>query len=772
MKAFGLDHGKLKEQFADATKKLRAQAEDTLGSFIDTNGVERGVAEPSRARPASVASERELRTDRPSLGDRARVVELEDVIDRQREELRALKDALREISERSLALDEAAETRGEASASASASEIDRARARETSLSEMESMQRKLVCMEEERKTSAEEARAFEREREDAKRRIREAANALESERVAKVALESDLRDVKVRLENAELENAELRASASSAGEPPSTSAALEETLEKLRVERSATAEATADRDRALKQVQSMRGVNETLQKQLMECVKRVPELEHARDEVKRDAEALAESLALARAELERAERGASDAEARAERSNALQLTTARERDALCAELAEMKRVRDNSKQVQSDVEAARQRMSEGALKKSLASAETKANVANELVKTLKAQLEGKESEMGTLIEARDASREESMRLQEQVASLQGAVSERNIAMTKLAELRTELADAKRSLEATSIAGSSISDVERARDKAESDLLVMARRVATLEQRVLEAQRAGEEVIEEIEPSTALVKGDREEIERLRARVAELDLESANAKRSISELAAARAALEDARNLARAQESARAEMTSRLESAEIRLMNANALTAASKIALEDRARLSEESAAAALAALVAERDAAKISADAAEKDRDAWSKKCIEAREMLEAWRLKARKLLAEKDRELDAVRGGASPSLALRRAFSDDENDDDAVDSAPAASTAPISALAPGALDAEHVEYLRAVVKQFLLAPDDARERADALVPVLTTILRFPVEDEFMIKSHRLSQKLKNSRRSMWPLSS
>jgi chromosome segregation ATPase len=415
-------------------------------------------------------------------------------------------------------------------------------------------------------------------------------------------------------------------------------------------------------------------------------------------------------------------------------------------------------------------------MSEGALKKSLASAETKASIASDLAKTLKNQLEAKESELGTLVEARDVLREESRRLKEEVASLTGAVAERNSAMSELAELRTELADAKRALESSSFADSSLSDVEHARDKAESELLAMAQRVATLEQQVLESQRAEDDALEKIDHNIVTSsKNDREEIDRLKTRIAELEVINAEAERSMSKLIAARAALNDAETSVKTYEIDKAEMKSQLESAEIRIMNANALASASKNALEEYKRHTEESSRIAQTALIAERDAAKIAADAAEKDRDAWSVKCTEARETLESWREKARKMLADKDRELDAIRGSASPIRSKRQLFSDDEDEENEGDArhteegdASRARARALSSLPEGALDESLVVYLRNVVKQFLLTPYDAHDRADALVPVITTILRFALEDEFRIKAHRASQRLKSQR--AWPM--
>lgn len=195
--------------------------------------------------------------------------------------------------------------------------------------------------------------------------------------------------------------------------------------------------------------------------------------------------------------------------------------------------------------------------------------------------------------------------------------------------------------------------------------------------------------------------------------------------------------------------------------------EIRIMNANALADASKKALEEYKLSSNESTRASQEALVAELETARSTAEAAERDRNAWLEKCTEARETLEKWREKARKLMSAKDAELDAARGGVSPMRAKSRMFDDDGDDENQgtnKDEHPRASTSPpppkASALSADA-DARSA-YLSNVVKQFLLLPYDAHDRADALVPVMTAILNFSVEDEFRIRAHRASQKVKS----------
>lgn len=790
MKAFGLEPSKLKEQFADATKKLRAQAEDTLGGLIETNAVERGAtggaasSRSANARDAANDASLAIGVDWMGPSESARVSELRELLERRDEELAALKDALRRCAEPATRGDESASREASANAAADDTAIDAAAAANAANAALiASLRKELADAKDAVAWKEEEAKEFEREGDDARRERDEAKRALEDERGAKRAVELEL-EAALKAREHLIDSDAADASASKEGDEESTSQsakrALEEALEKLSVETRALANMTNERDRALKQVQSMKGVNETLQKQLAEYAKRVPELEEAKKECQRETEAIAESLADARADVERVEKALKDAEARAERLNAEQQTSTRECAALQAALAELKRAEENTKQVQSDVEVAKQRMSEGALKKSLASAETKASIASDLAKTLKNQLEAKESELGTLVEARDVLREESRRLKEEVASLTGAVAERNSAMSELAELRTELADAKRALESSSFADSSLSDVEHARDKAESELLAMAQRVATLEQQVLESQRAEDDALEKIDHNIVTSsKNDREEIDRLKTRIAELEVINAEAERSMSKLnadvIAARAALHDAETSVKTYEIDKAEMKSQLESAEIRIMNANALASASKNALEEYKRHTEESSRIAQTALIAERDAAKIAADAAEKDRDAWSVKCTEARETLESWREKARKMLADKDRELDAIRGSASPIRSKRQLFSDDEDEENKGDAqhteegdASRARARALSSLPEGALDESLVVYLRNVVKQFLLTPYDAHDRADALVPVITTILRFALEDEFRIKAHRASQRLKSQR--AWPM--
>ena len=345
-------------------------------------------------------------------------------------------------------------------------------------------------------------------------------------------------------------------------------------------------------------------------------------------------------------------------------------------------------------------------------------------------------------------------------------SLTGAVAERNVAMTELAELRTELADAKRSLETSSFAGSSMQDVTSARDKAESELLTMARRVAKLEQQLLDAQRAQDDAMADVASKVdQSVRSDRDEIEKLKSRCDELESARDDAVKRVeslsAEASASRSALAEAQKIAAEAESVRAELNSRIEAAEIRIMNANALADASKNALEEYKRKSTESTRAVQDALRSERDAAMTAASAAERDRDAWSEKCTEARDTLDRWREKARKLMADKDAELELARGAASPLRSKSRLFDDDA--DDGSDDAKVESPSIADASKPARVDDVHAEYLAAVVKRFLLLPYDAYDRGDALVPVICTILGFGKEDEFRIRAHRASQRVKSS---------
>jgi len=195
----------------------------------------------------------------------------------------------------------------------------------------------------------------------------------------------------------------------------------------------------------------------------------------------------------------------------------------------------------------------------------------------------------------------------------------------------------------------------------------------------------------------------------------------------------------------------------------VEAMEIRIMNANALADASKKALEEYKLSSSELTRASQEALVAELATARSTAEAAERDRDAWLEKCTEARETLEKWREKARKLMSAKDAELDAARGGVSPMRAKFRMFDDNENEDNSAEHPQTGTSSPPTEASARSADADaRSAYLSNVVKQFLLLPYDAHDRADALVPVMTAILNFPVEDEFRIRAHRASQKVKS----------
>jgi len=173
-------------------------------------------------------------------------------------------------------------------------------------------------------------------------------------------------------------------------------------------------------------------------------------------------------------------------------------------------------------------------------------------------------------------------------------------------------------------------------------------------------------------------------------------------------------------------------------------------------------VEEHKRKSAEISTSVQDALRAERDAAQKAAEAAERDRDAWNEKCTEARDTLERWREKARKLIIDKDAELEAVRCGASPIRSKAALFDDD--DEDTTTSNDTRTTASVDARTPSKVDDVHAEYLAAVVRRYFLLPYDDYDRADALVPVITTILGFSVEDEFRIRAHRASQRVKASR--------
>ena len=147
------------------------------------------------------------------------------------------------------------------------------------------------------------------------------------------------------------------------------------------------------------------------------------------------------------------------------------------------------------------------------------------------------------------------------RLREEVKSLTGAVAERNTAMSELAELRSELADAKRALDTSTFAGTSLEEVEAARDKAEHELLTMARRVTALEQQLFEAQRAQEEAAAEIEHKVdASSRGDKDAIEKLKVKCDELETAQKEAECGVGKLTADLKAAREAISNASTEES--------------------------------------------------------------------------------------------------------------------------------------------------------------------------------------------------------------------
>lgn len=699
----------------DIGKRLRERAEETLTQLVDVNPLEHarpGGAEnhaqsqnqSSSASLPSVPSTSGAFTTRHASRDQ-RVMELEDLCASMSTEIAALKDALRRTSERAS---------GDA--------------------ETEALRKECQKLRDQKIWAEEECKEFERECEE-QRKGRERAEA------EKKTLEREL-EAKQRLAGSTTET--------SSDAKADDSKALVDAAEK-------------ERDRALQQVKSMRGVNETLQGQLKEYAKRVPDLERERDDARAEKAEMAESLALARSETANAERGRADASDKAE-------SLKKERDALEAQLNLLKKREENSKQVQSDVEAAKERTSDGALKRRLVETDAKLAAANEQLKTLKEGSTKQVSDIGSLTEAKDTAEAEARRLREEVKLLIGAVAERNAAMTELAELRTELADARRSLEANALAGSSNADVEAERNRAEQELLTMARRVGSLEQQLRETQRAQEEAAAEMEREVdKSARGDKEEIERLKARCDELEAARAEAERGLGKLTAdskeSREALAKAKAIAAEAEDALAELASKAEAAEIRVANANSLADASKKALEEFKSKASEIARTVQDTLRSERDAAKIAAESAELDRDAWREKCNEARETLERWREKARKLMAAKDAEIEAVRAGTSPSRGARSTLFDDEDtnaEEVAADAEQSSAAHPPARR--GDIDDVHAEYLAEVVKRFFLLPFDDNDRADALVPVICRILRLSMEDEFRIKAHRASQRAKSAK--------
>ena len=736
------------DKLSSLGKKLHQSAQDAvtqLSAQVETNAIERGIASASSSSHASTSD----------AGYVAKVRELEELCQAKDDELKALKIALRNAAESST---------GNTAKAPSNDEGDDGGTRRK---EIDALKREVKKLADGKAWAEEECKEFEKECDDAREAKEKAEKELEELEKAKKALEE--------------ENERLRKQVEDSGAPGET---MEETKpvgeEKEKKEDDSDAQKalkalTDERDRALKQVKSMQGVNKTLQQQLSEYAKRVPELERARDEVLSEKAEIAESLAGARADTDAAEKAKDELQTANASLEELKSSLQQQLSAAEAQVETLKKERDNSKQVQSDVEAAKQRVNETGLKKSLAASEGKLSIANELVSTMKADLLKKQSEIESLSDARDATQTELERLREEVGTLKGAVTERNVAMTELAELRTELSDAKRALEATSLAGSSLDEVEAARDKAEQELLVMAKRVAELEKQLHDAQNAQEGVAAELEDRVeATMRVDKDEIDRLRARCQELESAQAEASRAIDKLtnsvSNAEKELEESQERVKAAEEAKGEAQSRLEAMEIRIMNANALADASRKALEEFKLSSSESTRASQEALVAELETVRSTAEAAERDRDAWLAKCTEARETLEKWREKARKLMSAKDAELDAARGGVSPMRAKSRMFDDDDDDDDDEnkgtnnDKHQRAGTSPpppeASALSADA-DARSA-YLSNVVKQFLLLPYDAHDRADALVPVMTAILNFPVEDEFRIRAHRASQKVKS----------
>lgn len=734
------------DKLSSLGKKLHQSAQDAvtqLSAQVETNAIERGIASASSSHAST-----------SDAGYVAKVRELEELCQAKDDELRALKIALRNAAESS--------TGNTAKAPSNDGDDDDGARRK----EIDALKREVKKLADGKAWAEEECKEFEKECDDA--------------REAKEKVEKDLKEMEKAKKTLEEENERLMKQVEDAGAPGETvkeTKPVGEEKEKEKKEDDSDAQEalkalTDERDRALKQVKSMQGVNKTLQQQLSEYAKRVPELEKARDEVLSEKAEIAESLAGARADTDAAEKAKNELQTANATLEELKSSLQQQLSAAEAQVETLKKERDNSKQVQSDVEAAKQRVNETGLKKSLAASEGKLSIANELVSTMKADLLKKQSEIESLSDARDATQTELERLREEVGTLKGAVTERNVAMTELAELRTELSDAKRALEATSLAGSSLDEVEAARDKAEQELLVMAKRVAELEKQLHDAQNAQEDVAAELEDRVeATMRVDKDEIDRLRARCQELESAHAEASRAIDKLtnsvSNAEKELEESQERVKAAEEAKDEAQSRVEAMEIRIMNANALADASKKALEEYKLSSNESTRASQEALVAELETARSTAEAAERDRDAWLEKCTEARETLEKWREKARKLMSAKDAELDAARGGVSPMRAKSRMFDDDGDDENQgtnSDEHPRASTSPpppeASALSADA-DARSA-YLSNVVKQFLLLPYDAHDRADALVPVMTAILNFPVEDEFRIRAHRASQKVKS----------
>lgn len=727
-------------------KKLRASAEETLNTLVETNANERRRG-PVDARARASAEEDVANvacgTEWMRESADARVRELTELNQRKDEELAALKSALRRATEES------------ATATASTSVG-------TSNEEHE---REVKKLRDAKAWAEEECRAFEKECDEARDERDAMKEALEEAKRAREMAEKELETLKTVTSEEGSGRSVDREGAEGVGEE----AVKRADAEKDAAEAEALRLMTEERDAALNKVKSVERVTGTLQKQIKEYAKRVPELEKERDAMRGDLHEVAESLAAARREVVDLEKSKADSDARWSELSASHEALKKEKDGLDAELSSLKKRADNSKQVQSDVEAAKQRVSEGALKKSLAEVKENLSAATAQIKTLTSDLSARENEITEIKESKEMNDLEIGRLREEVKSLTGAVAERNTAMSELAELRSELADAKRALDTSTFAGTSLEEVEAARDKAEHELLTMARRVTALEQQLFEAQRAQEEAAAEIEQKVDVSsRGDKDAIEKLKVKCDELETAQKEAERGVgkltADLKAAREALAESEKVVAAAKATDNELKSKLEAAEIRVMNANALAEASKNALDEHKRKSAEISQSVQEALRAERDAAQKAAEAAERDRDAWNEKCTEARDTLERWREKARKLMIEKDAELEAVRCGASPMRSKAALFDEDDDGDDITAPDDTSTTATVDTHAPSKVDDVHAEYLAAVVRRYFLLPYDDYDRADALVPVITTILGFSVEDEFRIRAHRASQRVKASR--------
>ena len=76
--------------------------------------------------------------------------------------------------------------------------------------------------------------------------------------------------------------------------------------------------------------------------------------------------------------------------------------------------------------------------------------------------------------------------------------IEGAVGERNAAMTELAETKGVLADARRELSQASNQASALVEAEAARDKAEAELMRTAQLTATAEKRLRRAEETANE----------------------------------------------------------------------------------------------------------------------------------------------------------------------------------------------------------------------------------------------------------------------------------